>query len=311
MVRGMRFRMSYFIQIGQNPHTHTLSLSCHSPLLRNSIAGMDYQGGGGGGGFSSGGSPPGSSGGQQQQRARRSYDEQTIQPLTIRMALSARDPDGTGAELDGRKLYHIKLVGAVRSVTPNTSNVVFDIEDGTGLIQVKQWLDQQNESPRMTELREQASRENIYVRIVGQLKDYNGSTMLLADSIRPISTGNELAHHMLDVVYAGEMAKRKTEYVAPQPMVMGGGGGIGFGGGGGTPMVSSTGNGTGDKLTDEVLSFFREHSVNSEVGASLHSTMQYLGGRYSEGQVRSAIENLSAEGTLYSTIDEEHYKYAM
>ena len=268
---------------------------------------MDYQGGGGGGFDGGVSSPPGSSGGGGGGgRARRSYDEQTIQPLTIRMALSARDPTGEGAEIDGRKLYHVKIVGAVRSVTPNSSNVVYDIEDGTGLIKVKQWLDEQNECARMAELREQACKENIYVKVVGQIKDYDGQSMLLADSIRPLSTGNELSHHMLDVVYSGEQAKRKNEYVAPQPMMMNGG--VGFNSS--SPMVASNSNATGDQLQDAVLNFFKEQSAESEVGANVQVAIQYLGGQYSEGQLRNAIEALSAEGTLYSTIDEEHYKYA-
>ena len=33
-----------------------------------------------------------------------------------------------------------------------------------------------------------------------------------------------------------------------------------------------------------------------------------LGSRFNEGQLREAIEFLSGEGHLYSTIDEDHFK---
>jgi replication factor A2 len=33
-----------------------------------------------------------------------------------------------------------------------------------------------------------------------------------------------------------------------------------------------------------------------------------LGGRYNLGQVREALEFLSNEGHVYSTIDDQHYK---
>jgi replication factor A2 len=265
---------------------------------------MDYQGSGGFGNSAGGmASPPGSAGGAK----RGNYDDRTIQPLTIRMAMSAvNDPDGTGATLDDRKLFHIKLVGAIRSFQINSSNAVFDLEDGTGLIRVKQWLNDQNECTRMTEMREQITKENIYVKVIGELKAYDGDSMLVAESIRPVSSGNEIAHHMLDVVHSAELYKRKNQYVAAAPHM---GGGVGFGGS--VPLQAAVSSGTGNQVTDDVLNFFRNMSSGSDdVGPSVQSAAQQLG-QYPEGKIRQAIEFLCGEGTLYSTTDEDHYKCAI
>jgi hypothetical protein len=34
-------------------------------------------------------------------------------------------------------------------------------------------------------------------------------------------------------------------------------------------------------------------------------------GKFNEGQIRNAIEDLASEGHIYSTINEDNYKFAM
>ena len=246
------------------------------------VSGMDYQGGdnnnayGGGGGFNnnSGGdfgasqSPGGGGGG-----ARRNYDEQTCIPVTARMILASQPDmsDNTQLKLeDDRKLYHIKLVGAVRGVEQTSTAVVYQLEDGTGLVDVKQWLDE-TDCTALQELREASQKDHIYVKVVGQLKMYNGTKQILASSVRPVNTGNELAHHFLEVVYSGEKYKHDSTIVQPtSPMMTGTGaygsgsvGGVGFGGsgsGGRTPLMQqSGGGGSGDALRDTVLNFIQQN----------------------------------------------------
>ncbi len=53
-----------------------------------------------------------------------------------------RDPsDGTDLSLaDGQPLHMVKLVGAVHQHEERSTNVFIDVEDGTGLVQVKVWV---------------------------------------------------------------------------------------------------------------------------------------------------------------------------
>lgn len=265
---------------------------------------MDYQGGGGGGGFAGGGSQ-GQSGG----RARRSYDEQTVTPVTIRMALASRPDegtDGTGtlALEDGRKLYHVKIIGAVRAVEDYSTNIVYELEDGTGLIEVKQWFDE-NDCEAISTTRAETQKEHIYLKVVGQIKDFDGKKMIVAESIRPLTTGNQLAHHMLEVVYSAESHKRRGTSMPSS--------GIGFGGprpvSTGVPLAPSTASGGGG-VKDTVLAYIREQGEYLEEGANVTECVTRLAGKYSEGEIRSAIEDLASEGHVYSTVDESHYKCA-
>lgn len=276
--------------------------------------GMDYQGGGGGfgGGTPTSGTPSagGRSGGGG--GSRKSYDEQTIQPVTASMCLNSQpDADGTGDQLaDGRKLYHVKLVGAVRSVADYSTNSMFEIEDGTGLIEVKQWIDA-NDCTALSQMRQACTKEHIYLAIVGQIKDYDGKKMIVADSIRPIATGNELTHHMLEVIYAGETWKRHNSHDHSMMMMNRSSGGVGFGGtsmimSGGTPMQASTGH---NSLRDAVLTLIRTEGATTDEGVSIPLCIQKLHG--SDFEVRKIIEDLAAEGHIYSTVDDNHYKFAM
>lgn len=300
---------------------------------------MDYQadtGGGGGGGNATAGSPFGGGGGYQGGssqgggggggKARKAYDEQTLIPVTARMiqqTTSTTNAEGTGslALTDGRELYQVKLVGAVRAVESQSTNINFEIEDGTGLVEVKQWLDD-NDCQAVAEMREQCLKENIYVKMVGQVKDYDGKKTLVAYSVRPLNSSNELTHHMLEVVYSQESAKRADSIVTPNAIhsnAMGGSStsaGVGFGassGSSGNQLQAASGGGGGqDDVQSAVSEYVRVEGERIEVGANVQSCIDSLtkGGRYNESQIRQAIDHLASEGHIYSTINEENYKFA-
>lgn len=267
--------------------------------------GMDYQGGDSGGGYTNnnfgGGSPQAS----QTQRPRRSYDEQTLTPVTVQMAMNAHpDPAGGDGSLllaDGRKIHSVVLVAAVRSVDPQTTNIVYQLEDGTGLIDVKQWLDD-NDCQAIQETRQSTLKEHIYLKVIGQIKDYEGNKMIVANSVRPLSTANELTHHMLQVVYSAESYKRQSSIVTLPPTVHSG---VGFGSS--MPIAQATGG--GNSLRDQVLDFIKTQDDGGESGVNIHNCFNTMASQ-PEGAIRKAIEELAEEGFIYSTVDEDHYKHA-
>eukprot|EP00980_Cylindrotheca_fusiformis_P020708 scaffold7738_cov133-Cylindrotheca_fusiformis.AAC.17 len=265
---------------------------------------MDYQGGGGGSSSFGGG---GGFGGSQQspQKTRRSYDEQTLIPVTIHMALQATpDPSGDGSLVleDGRKLSTIKVVAAVRSVEDASTNVLYQAEDGTGLMEVKQWLDD-NDCTAIQEIRQQTLKDNIYIKVIGQIKDYEGKKMLVANSVRPLSTGNELTHHMLQVVYSAEKHKRADSIVAP-PAVMSNNG-VGFGAA--QPMAQAT---SGDNsLKARLLTFIKNSDDGTDAGCNIDDCIKSFSD-VPEPEIRRMMEQLSEDGDIYSTVSEFHYKVA-
>jgi replication factor A2 len=142
----------------------------------------------------------------------RNYDEESLQPCTVGMILNATVLIGEHNELelqDGRKLVKVVIVGAIKEYKDLLSNILYQIEDGTGLIIVKQWIEQ-NDCAAKQKMRKLCMKENIYVKVVGTVKYYNGTIQMSADSIRPLLSGNEIAYHLLEVVYVGEKVKEEN-----------------------------------------------------------------------------------------------------
>jgi Replication protein A C terminal len=89
-------------------------------------------------------------------------------------------------------------------------------------------------------------------------------------------------------------------------------GGIGFGPMSGVPIQQYNKQGTGsDSLRDAVLMYIRTEGDYSETGANVPFCVQKLQGQHTEHEIRTVIEDLAAEGHIYSTIDENNYKFAM
>ena len=260
---------------------------------------------GGVGSPSGGGSSQRGGGGGSASRKRASYDEQTIQPVTVSLMLQSKPEqlhDSNGLQLpDGRNLYHVQFVAAVRSFEDNSTHIMYQMEDGTGgVIGVKQWLEDSSECTGVMDLRRLCCKEHVYLKVVGQLKDYDGTKMVLADSIRPLSTANQITHHFLQVVYQGEMYKKGgANSFEPQSVQQ-----PGFAGTPimkrGAPLISS--NDGESALREAVLSSF----AGGDLGNSISNVVDTLRSRYPEEAIRKEINYLSNEGKLYSTIDEEH-----
>jgi len=275
-------------------------------------------------------------------KPRRDYDAQTLIPVTVKMLLSAlSSPSGTDAAgdmmlSDGRPLHMVKLVGAVRSVETRSTNTFLDIEDGTGLFSVKVYSGGREDGgdgdpSGLARMKDAAFNDAQYVRMIGQLKEFDGSRSLIANDVRVLSCGDELTHHFLEVAYSYEKWLKRQQEQGQQQQ---GGGQFGFGignmasgGGGPRPMhggnVISPGGGMGggngggeggNPINEAVLNIIKEQGgegTNEGMGISVNDIKQQLSGRgFGDADISNALLNLSNEGLIYSTIDENHYSYA-
>ena len=271
---------------------------------------MDFQGGdtSGGGGFSSNDNNFGGGSQGSPDKRRRNYDEQTLIPVTISMAFKARQDSSGGNDVltleDGRPLHSVKIIGAVRSADVQSTNIMYTIEDGTGALNVKQWADD-NDAEAIGEMKRQNAKEGIYVKVIGQISDYDGKKQLVANSVQPLSSANELTHHLLEVMYSAEKYKQADSIVSA-PMMQNNSG-MAFGNN--NSMQPKIGGGDDSSSTKErVLQFLREN--DSETGASIDACIQQLRD-VAEADIRQAAEHLSEEGQIYSTINESYFKVAM
>ena len=109
---------------------------------------------------------------------------------------------------DGQSALHmVKLVGAIRNFHVNIKYVQIDVEDGTGLVRVILWR-KQNKCMAQRHLIDKCNC-NCYIRVIGDVKDYYGVHEIIAFNVRPVSSGNEVTHHFLEVSYSFE---KRLEY---------------------------------------------------------------------------------------------------
>ncbi len=274
----------------------------HIPTL---VSGMDFQGGDSGGGFSSNDNNFGGGSQGSPNKQRRNYDEQTLIPVTISMAYKARQDSSGGNDVltleDGRALHSVKIIGAVRSADIQSTNIMYTIEDGTGALNVKQWADD-NDADAIGEMKRQNAKEGIYVKVIGQISDYDGKKQLVANSVQALSSANELTHHLLEVMYSAEKYKQADSIVSAP--VMQNNSGMAFG----NKNQQMGGGDDSSSLKERVLQFLREN--DSETGASIETCIQQMSD-VAEADIRQAAEHLSEEGQIYSTINESYFKVAM
>jgi aspartyl/asparaginyl-tRNA synthetase len=90
--------------------------------------------------------------------------------------LALGDPSGgTNLSLaDGQLLHMVKLVGAVHQHKERSTNVFIDVEDGTGLIQVKVWVNEGDKCSMVSSLQWDASTDHTYVHVIGQVRKFDG-----------------------------------------------------------------------------------------------------------------------------------------
>lgn len=118
--------------------------------------------------------------------------------MTIRQINSAEQPHpDADFRIDGVELGQLTLVAVVRNISRNTTNVSYSVEDGTGTIEVRQWLDSSSDdSSKAADI-----QQNQYVRILGTVRAFQSKRNISAGHIRPVESYNEFLFHKMDVVW--------------------------------------------------------------------------------------------------------------
>lgn len=171
------------------------SQSLDLPLIRSdngySTTSYGAQGGAGGGGFFA------QSGSQDQGSRDKGYNKDTLRPVTIKQLLDAQQPHpDADFKIDGAELTQVTFVGQVRNVSQQATNFTYKLDDGTGTIEVKQWIDAD-----LAETGQQGKnrlQEDGYARVWGKLKSFNNKRHVGSMVMRPVADFNEVQYHLLE-----------------------------------------------------------------------------------------------------------------
>lgn len=126
---------------------------------------------------------------------KRSRDRESLTPVTIKQIKGSTN-DGDSIKLDGVDLFLVKIMGFIENVEEHSTNLTYQLNDGTGVIECKDWISKDagsNSAPS-------SHRENTFVSVTGNLREYEGRTHIQVYNISTVVNFNEMTHHLLDVI---------------------------------------------------------------------------------------------------------------
>ena len=122
----------------------------------------------------------------------------SLRPVTVRQVLNASQPHSDAPfTFDNAELSQGTLVAWIQNISRNATNVSYTLDDGTGQLDVRQWIDNSmDEGAKVDEF-----HTNEYVRVLGEVKSFNNKRSVTAASIARLEDHNEYLFHQLDVIY--------------------------------------------------------------------------------------------------------------
>jgi replication factor A2 len=268
-----------------------------------------------GGGFNA---SQGSQGGgmNASQGSRRKAQSQSMVPLTIKMVQDAKQeqPDDN-FKIESRELTVVSLVGCIVSVEDTSTCINIVLEDGSGRLTVKNWIDSAEGEADVHAAQARATWvEGAYVHVIGNLRSFNETKHVVAFNIRRVDDFNQVTHHFLEAVYCHLKAQQAAAAPAPQ---FGAGaaasvqfGGAAAGGFNGDAQADFSQNNTAETtLQNMVVDCIKAMQNEFPDGVDVKKVQESL---VQKGQnaaaITKAIAFLQDEGQLYSTTDDDHVK---
>ncbi|KAK3306996.1 uncharacterized protein B0T15DRAFT_484236 [Chaetomium strumarium] len=244
----------------------------------------------------------------QGQGGEKKWANESLRPITIKQLIDCKEAYPK-AELavDGLPTTQVTLVGQIRSINQQTVNVTYRIDDGTGIINVKKWIDadKADSAPSFA--------LDTYVRVYGRLTTWDGRKHVGAHYIRAIEDFNEVNYHLLEATYVHLALTRVAEGGEHQQQgQMGaadGGDGMfvddGYGGGGG-------GGGGADSHTIRLRLGPCSRNANAiyrylanSAGDAQHLNQVAAGTGISVRDILAAADELVNQGLIYTTENDE------
>ncbi len=108
-------------------------------------------------------------------------DEHTFIPVMAKMNHSSVWDSKRFVFKDGQPLHMVKLVGAVRNSCVNIKHVQINVEDGTGLVWVILWKEQNKCMAQRQMIHECNSKR--YICVIGEVGDYYGVHEIIAFNV--------------------------------------------------------------------------------------------------------------------------------
>ncbi|KAM1618167.1 hypothetical protein ACFX1R_018357 [Malus domestica] len=236
-------------------------------------------------------------------------------PVTVKQVSEAYQSgdEKSNFVISGADVANVSVVGMVFDKAERNTDVDFTVDDGTGRIKCRRWVNENFDSREMQEI-----EDGMYVRVNGHLKVFQGVRQIVAFSVRPVTNFDEVAFHFIECIHThlltSKLQLQGNAATQAQPMDSSLNTPVRSGSTGYQTAPSNQFSGQvsvdGLKSCDQlVLDYLQQpSSIGKEKGIHRDELSQHL--KVPVGKILEAIRSLEEEGLIYSTIDEFHYKSA-
>ena len=285
---------------------------------------------------------------EKKEKKKKEYDQKHFLPVTIRQVMGCTTEPPT---IDGTEIYYVKIVGCIKSKDEQSTAINYAIEDGTGIIDAKEWVNDKDGASAAA--RREKIVSNVYVRAFGMIRTFNGTTSLQCYHISMLADVNEMTSHYLETILTHEKVSHIYFYIPiflysyipifllsvkhfhihfhfhPHLTLLNplqntnpalqqnnaalfGQSALSAAKGGNISMNVNNGEATNlDACSNAVLDYIKNMGEESEMGADLKVFIKENAGKMDEKAIMSAANKLAGDGMIYSTVDEETFKYAL
>jgi len=203
------------------------------------------------------------------------------------------------------KFHHVSMVGIIRTVIKRSNDITYVLDDMTSNEFTVKLQSDENDELEDEENRAPQSHfvENQYVKVFGILKSLQGQKYIQAFRILPLKQLNEITYHILDCINTSIFYASKGQdkaYSANDTTH-------------GNQPANANNNFEMEKsqagglsgIYNQISSVIKQSKSNE--GIHIGDICAYFK-NIPQNKIREALDFLSTEGHIYSTIDDEHFK---
>lgn len=234
---------------------------------------------------------------QQQQQQTRSYAKQQLSPVTIKMiddALISNDGSFTSNGID---LTTVRFLGCVRTIDPQQSYDMYELEDGTHSLKTRVWSNK-DDSSSTGGFEQPSIIIGDWVEVIASLRDFQGKIQTHVQVIKKVEDFNYIPYHFLNVTsnwlhQTGKIGGNASGTAAPI---------------GGDPLFvqqDSISGSTAGSTSGKVLQFIQDSSKQMSEGVPIGYIRGQL--KLDPHDIQMAIDELVNDGIIFTSSDEDHY----
>lgn len=199
-------------------------------------------------------------------------------------------------------------MGQIRNISTQATNITYKLDDGTGTVEVKQWIDTDEstsiDDPTSAVATKPKLLENDWARVWGKLKAFNNRRHVGAHVIRPITDKMEITYHLLEATYVHLYFTRGPIEQFSKPDAREGGESYSGGGYGQEQAAEGAAGGRMPNVSPTARRVYQmlKSSPQSNEGLHVHNIAASLGVNVNE--VMKAGNELLEHSLIFTTVDD-------